>query len=55
MSGKSCNGSFSFIMSAEWDYVGRRSRKRFLEDKYSISIAERLSFIRAVDIWRRLV
>ena len=41
MSGKSCNGSFLFIMSAEWDYVGRRSRKRFLEDKYSISIAER--------------
>ncbi len=45
---KNCTGSFSFIFSSEWDYVPQKAAKRYIRDRYSISLSRRLDMIRAV-------
>lgn len=47
MSERKCTGSFSFIVSAEWDYVSKGLKNKYLKDRYSISMTERLSLERA--------
>ena len=38
-----CSGSFTFIFTAEWDCVSERSLKKYKEDSYGVSVAERLN------------
>ena len=45
-----CTGSFSYIFSAEWDYVPSRTLDRYIRDRYSISLSRRLNMIGAVEM-----
>lgn len=42
------NGTFSFTLATEWDYVSRKKRKEYLQSSYSLPIHERLNMEKAV-------
>ena len=48
MADQECTGSFSFIFSAEWDYVAKPALKAYTRDRYSLSLTRRLDMISAV-------
>ena len=50
MSENKCTGSFSFIISAEWDFVGKGKAENYLRDRFGISMTERLALDRAAKL-----